>query len=260
MDIESTILNLMMTAKRKAVRKLIRDFNEIQHLRSSTKPLNEFVKYAFMNAEQSVSEELMQARPNFSLLSKILGNKPGQDSKNRWIINCLTSHENFTHAMPYFAISIALESENLSGKKEIIASVIDAIALGETYYATKGSGAWVERNSNLISGKMRLRVSSNSEIDNSMILTTYPKFIDTKSHKLRILGCPAISLAYIASGKADFFLASNIHLCDVAPGFLLVQEAGGIVAEDYVINNDNIITSNLVVSNYNIFEQSKKLI
>jgi len=44
---ESTILNLMLKAKKKAARALIRDFSEIQHLRSSKRPLEEFVKHAF---------------------------------------------------------------------------------------------------------------------------------------------------------------------------------------------------------------------
>ena len=253
---ESTILNVMLTAKKKAARALIRDFNEIQHLRSSKRPLEEFVKYAFTRAEQSVLDELVQARPNFSVLSKTLGSKKGEDSKHRWIINCLTSHSNFTYAMPYFAISIALEGEAQSGQKEIIACMIDVIAMGETYYAVKGSGAWVERNTNLISDKMRLRVSNNKDLKQAMILSEQKNLSDIEKYNLRILGCPAVSLAYLASGKADIFLASNIHLCDIASGLLLAQEAGGTVTNDYVINSDNIITSKFIAANHEIFDQA----
>ena len=230
----SAILTVMMSAKKKAARKLIRDYNEIQYLRSSKKPLEQFVKMAYMRAEQSVQEELLVVRPNFSILSKILGHKVGTDSKNRWLINCVTSQENFAYGLPFFGISIAHECDGV-----IVASVLDLMAMGETYYASKGEGAWVERNTQLANDTLRLRVCASNGANNAMVFTDNSE-IGKLVGNGRVLGCPATGLAYTAAGKADACVFNNVHLCDVAAGMLLVREAGGKVS-DYQADANNVI-------------------
>ena len=54
---------------------------------------------------------------------------------------------------------------------------------------------------------------------------------------MRYTGCAALDLAYVASGRLDGFFHNKINLWDIAAGFLLVQEAGGIVNN---INNFEI--------------------
>ncbi len=248
---ESIVINIINTAKQKAVRALIRDFSEIQYLRSSKKPLDQFVKYAFSRSEQLVYDALLEARPTYSILSKAQGHKIGEDGKYRWLISSLTSHDNFAHGLPYFAISVALEAEG-----KIIIAVVDVIALGETYFAVKGSGAWVERNTNLTNDKMRLRVSNNNDLHSALILADQNTATDlVKKRNTRLFGCAAVNMAYIAAGKADVFVGSEVHLCDVAAGLLLVGEAGGTVV-NYIMDDKNIINK-IIASNHEIFSKAE---
>jgi fructose-1,6-bisphosphatase/inositol monophosphatase family enzyme len=39
----------------------------------------------------------------------------------------------------------------------------------------------------------------------------------------------SLELAYVAQGTIDLMLANRPHLWDIAPGGLLVEEAGGVV-------------------------------
>lgn len=48
---------------------------------------------------------------------------------------------------------------------------------------------------------------------------------------IRTIGSAALDLALVASGAADAFFASGIHIWDVAAGELLVTEAGGVVID-----------------------------
>lgn len=252
------IINVMMAAKKKAARKLVRDFGEVQYLRSSKNPLTTFVRHACIKAEESVLAELKLARPGFGIKSQILGTKPAADGKNYWVVNCLTAIENFTFGIPYFSISISQETETEAGEKEIIACVVDAVALGETYFAAKGQGAWVERNTHLAADTLKLRISANGDIAKSMILTTCNTALGlVDKYETRILGCPSISMAYVAAGKADIFTATNIHICNAAAGILMVKEAGGYI-DKYTVDAAGVIDK-LTVSNYEISEKAKKL-
>ena len=48
--------------------------------------------------------------------------------------------------------------------------------------------------------------------------------------RLRCLGSAALNMATIASGSADVYYEWGIHCWDMAAGKLLIEEAGGIVA------------------------------
>src|SRR5205085_4720017 len=47
--------------------------------------------------------------------------------------------------------------------------------------------------------------------------------------KLRLLGSAAVSLAYVAAGRAHAYAEDGIRLWDVAAGLALVRAAGGVV-------------------------------
>ena len=45
------------------------------------------------------------------------------------------------------------------------------------------------------------------------------------------MGSAALDLAYVACGRFDGFWEMNLHAWDLAPGILLVREAGGLAAD-----------------------------
>jgi fructose-1,6-bisphosphatase/inositol monophosphatase family enzyme len=49
------------------------------------------------------------------------------------------------------------------------------------------------------------------------------------TRKFRCFGSMSLELAYVAQGTVDLVLANRPHLWDIAPGGLLVEEAGGIM-------------------------------
>ena len=57
---------------------------------------------------------------------------------------------------------------------------------------------------------------------------------------MRYSGCAALDLAYVASGRLDGFFHNKINIWDVAPGALLVKEAGGIVNDLNKFDQNNI--------------------
>ena len=102
-------LTVMANAAQRASRRLLRDFAEVEQLQVSIKGPSDFVSQADIRAEQTIMEELNKARPGYGFLMEEGGTVEGSDKTHRWIIDPLDGTTNFLHAIPVFAISVALE-------------------------------------------------------------------------------------------------------------------------------------------------------
>ena len=102
----------MIKASEKASKILIRDFGEIENLQVSKKGPSDFVTNSDLRAEKIILEELIKARPNYSIISEENGIKKNKDKNNTWIIDPIDGTINFLHGIPHFAISIALKTKN----------------------------------------------------------------------------------------------------------------------------------------------------
>ena len=142
----SANLNLMIKACEKASKILIRDFGEIEKLQVSKKGPSDFVTNSDLKAEKIIIEELIKARPDYSIISEENGIIKNNDNKNTWIIDPIDGTVNFLHGIPHFATSIALKYEN-----EIITGLIFDPIKDEMFYAEKNNGAYLNNK--------RIRVS-----------------------------------------------------------------------------------------------------
>ena len=219
-------LNIMIKASQKASKALIRDFGEIEKLQVSIKGPSNFVSNADTKAEKIIIEELMKAKKNYSIISEEDGSKINSDTENVWIIDPIDGTSNFLHGIPHFAISIALKSNN-----EIISGLIYDPIKDEMFYAEKNNGAFFNNQ--------RIKVSKKKEIENCLFATggkekVISDFITRKT------GSAALDMAYVAAGRYDGYFQNNLNLWDVAAGIIIIKEAGGIINEINLSENDNI--------------------
>ena len=224
-------LNIMIKAAEKASRSIIRDFGEVEKLQVSKKGPRDFVTKTDKNVEKILIEELSKTKKNYSFLTEETGTIKNKDTENIWIIDPIDGTTNFLHGIPHFAISIAHQFKN-----QIISGLIFDPIKDEMFFAEKDKGAFLNNK--------RLRVSKKTSIDECLFSSNHEgvKFSDLD---MRYSGCAALDLAYVASGRLDGFFHNNINLWDVAAGFLLVQEAGGIVNNiiEFEVNKINIRAS-----------------
>ena len=259
MALASANLNLMVKAVRRAGRRLVRDFGEVENLQVSVKGAGDFVSNADRRAEEILREDLMEARPNYGWLGEESEPVPGKDPTRRWIVDPLDGTTNFLHGLPHWAISVALEH-----KGEIVSAVVFDPVKDEMFTAEKGAGAWFNDR--------RMRVSGRRELTTMLFATGIP-FGDKKTlpatlrdlSKLmprtagvRRMGAAALDLAYVAAGRYDGFWERELEPWDIAAGLLLVREAGGLIGP--LGPGDPLETGNLVVANAEIFETFSKLL
>jgi myo-inositol-1(or 4)-monophosphatase len=257
----SANLNVMIKAARKAGRSLVKDFREVEALQVSMKGAGDFVSRADRAAEDIIREELMAARPSYGFLGEESPEHHGEDPTRRWIVDPLDGTTNFLHAMPHWAVSIALEH-----KGQIVSAVVYDPAKDEMFYAEKGQGAW-------LNDSQRLRVSSRSKMIETVYATGLPfggsKYLPASLSDLgRLLpvcagvrrwGSAALDLAYVAAGRYEGYWERGLKIWDIAGGVLLVREAGGFV-EPIRDGQDLLNDGHLIAANEAVFDKFARII
>ena len=225
----SPTVTVMMDAARAAGRRLIRDFGEVENLQVSRKGPSDFVSAADKKAEEIIRKSLEKTRPGYGFLLEEGGEVQGSDKTHRFIIDPLDGTLNFLHGIPHFSVSIGLERDG-----KLRAGVVFDPMRNECFWAEENQGAWL--------GDRRLRVGARRKLSEAVVTTGIPqlgkngaeKFIDelvrvrAEVSAVRRFGSAALDLAWVAAGRFDGFWERDLQLWDIAAGFVLVQEAGGM--------------------------------
>jgi myo-inositol-1(or 4)-monophosphatase len=188
-------------------------------------------------AEQTIVEELRNARPDWGMLLEEGGAIEGNPDKPRWIVDPLDGTTNFLHGVPHFSISIAVEEKKPGGGTEITQALVFQPLTDDSYWAEKGRGALLQ--------DARLRVSARRDLSDTVIGTGMPHCgrgdparwakiyaaVGPEVSGVRRFGSAALDFAWVAAGRMDGFWEDDLDLWDTAAGVLLVREAGGFVTD-----------------------------
>lgn len=131
--------------------------------------------------------------------------------------------------------------------------------VGQLYTAKRGQGAFVE---DLVRGyRSQLKVSKHN-LEQSMLIydsgiakgepvskKIFESFLG-KVGWVRIFGVAVLDLPLIALGSADVLVSNIPKPMDIAPGCLLIEEAGGVVTDfegrAWSLHSKNILATNSV--------------
>ncbi|QCT94698.1 inositol monophosphatase [Caminibacter mediatlanticus TB-2] len=219
------------------------------------KGIKDLVTEYDIRIENFLKEKLKKFNTNFVAEESFLT----YDFSNSFIIDPIDGTTNFAHKIPHTAISVAYYENN----KVIYGFVYNPI-LNEFFYAKKGEGAYLNDK--------KINVSKIDNFQRSLIATGFPyssaeneedlNFVITKlkhilprCQDIRRLGSAALDLCYVASGRYEGFYEINLKPWDVAAGILILEEAGGIVSDNFGEEYDLIESKCIVASNGLIHEK-----
>ena len=246
---KSALLNIIFKSLNKVTRKILRDFGEIENLQLSPKSIIQFIAKTEHQINISLFEDLSKARPDWEFKSDDNNIK----DKYYWIIDALNGKINFSHGFPHFAISVAVKHNN-----EIVTAVIIDPLRDEIYFAEKGKGSFLNDR--------RIRVSKRNALNSCIFsisndISINSNFNDKKYHRIikdlvyenslvtREFGSPALSFAWLASGKIDCFLSNNLKVNEVACGELLIKEAGGYISNFKSVSASKALGDGIIAAN-----------
>jgi myo-inositol-1(or 4)-monophosphatase len=173
----------------------------------------------------------------------------------RWFIDPLDGTTNYAHGVPHFAVNVAVSD----GAGLAAGATLDPLR-GELFLAGRGEGAWL--------GEQRLAVSETEDLRRALLCTGFPYDIQQdpdpllrlfkaylqRARAVRRFGAAALDLAYVACGRFDGFWEARLKPWDVAPGILLIREAGGEVA-DFTGGDEMLYGGTLCAGNPNVQRQ-----
>ena len=201
-------------------------------LQVRSKRANDFVTEVDRAAEAAIIETVHKAYPEHAILGEESGAIQREGAEFRWIVDPLDGTTNFIHGFPQYCVSIAVEHRDALAHAVVYDPLRD-----ELFTASKGRGAFLNDR--------RIRVSKCQKLGDALMGTGFPyrelNRLDLYMKQLRFMmegcsgvrraGAAALDLAYVACGRLDGFWELGLSPWDVAAGALLIQEAGGLVAD-----------------------------
>ncbi|MDN5767563.1 MAG: inositol monophosphatase [Humibacillus sp.] len=199
------------------------------------------------------SEELLHgliqaARPNDGILGEEGLDVTGTSGLT-WVIDPIDGTVNYLYDIPAYAVSVAVVVGDVAveGAWSPVAGAVADPSRALVHHARRGGGAWTvtessTRTSSALDQVARLFVSDEDRLARTLLATGFGYSADTRARQaqvmtrvlpavrdIRRIGSAALDLVRVAEGSVDAYAESGLHPWDVAAGWLLVEEAGGVV-------------------------------
>ena len=193
---------------------------------STTDPVTD----ADREAERAIRELLGAERPDDGVLGEE-GSRQAGDSGRRWVVDPLDGTVNFLYGIPQWCVSVALEE----GEAALVGVVLDPVR-DELFAAERGGGA-------RLNGEP-IRVREQAQLERALVATGFSYERERRVEQAEVVGrllprvrdirragSAALDLSWLAAGRLDGFYERGLKPWDWRAGGLLVEEAGGALAE-----------------------------
>ena len=185
--------------------------------------------------------------------------KDHADAEYLWLVDPIDGTKAFVRGYPIFSVQVALMREG-----ELVLGVSHAPCWddmkGETLHAEKGRGAW--------RGTERLHVSDIARVEKATLSTgNLATLADSagwarlgalipKLHRIRGYG-DFLHYHYLAEGRIDAVIESDVNILDIAALTVIVREAGGTFT-DLAGKPVGLATRSVLASNGALHETLRK--
>jgi myo-inositol-1(or 4)-monophosphatase len=179
-------------------------------------------------SQAAIFELIGRTYPEHAILGEE-GDGGGADTTFTWIVDPLDGTSNYASGIPFACVSVAVR--DAAG---VVVGAIFEPFRQELFTTVRGGGAWLAGEQLAVRDEPdlgRVLITTGLQSDDPDEIAAHARRIEAlhlHSRGARLLGCPALCLAYVAAGRLDaFFERDATYAWDVAAGSLMVHEAGG---------------------------------
>jgi myo-inositol-1(or 4)-monophosphatase len=185
-------------------------------------------------AEKTVLDYLKEI--NFECV--VLGEECGrvelsENPKGFVIMDAIDGSANAVRGVPFFCSSLAFATENRLSS--ITDGVITNLSNGEMYWASKNKGSFLDESKICVHDQDPIYkiVGINASGATPELMRKLHPIFEQHNHT-RHFGANALEMAMFARGLMDIFidLRGKIRIQDIAAGYLIVKEAGGLILDE----------------------------
>lgn len=206
---------------------------ELRHTRRQVQDkagVANIVTDADLESERAILAALQREYPDLRALSEeSAGSLSG--FSDGWIVDPIDGTNNYAYGAPFFCITLSLVRDG-----EVVFGLTYDPIHEEMFHAEKGAGAFLNGAPISISQRDTMKecfvgcdLGYDAEEGARMIAKMQSAW--PKVRGFRLFGSSALGLAYVACGRFDIYLHPSLYPWDVAAGILMVNEAGGAVAD-----------------------------
>lgn len=220
-------LDVALDAARDAGRRIMDHFN--RGVAVEIKPDATPVTIADREAEDLIRAALGHAFPDHA----ILGEERGREGESEflWLVDPLDGTKSFVRSTPYFSTQIALMHAG-----ELVLGVSHAPAYGETMWARRGGGPFLEGTS---PDTKQVHVAEAVELRDAALSLGNIKSLTQDASRWAALGGLVGEVNRVrgygdfchyhllARGALDVVIESDVNILDIAALAVIVREAGG---------------------------------
>ncbi|MDE2257062.1 MAG: inositol-phosphate phosphatase [Xanthomonadaceae bacterium] len=186
------------------------------------------VTAADREAEIAIKDVLRTAFPDHAFYGEEFGREGAGDLL--WLIDPIDGTKAFLRGYPMFSTQIALMHHG-----ELVLGVSGAPVYGETAWARKGGGAFVDGKPIRVSGAREFDAGTAISIGNVKTLTRDARWaalgeLIRRSGRIRGYG-DFLHYHLLARGCIDLVVESDVNILDIAALAVIVREAGGVFAD-----------------------------
>jgi len=187
-----------------------------------------------ITAENTVLNYLKKVNFACTVLGEECGRvELSENPKGFIIMDAIDGSANAVRGVPFFCCSLAFAT------KEKLSSITDAVvtnlSTGEIFWASKGKGAFLDEKLISVHKKDPIYkiVGVNTSGAGPDLMKRLQPVFENHNHT-RHFGANALEMAILAQGLMDIFidLRGKIRIQDIAAGYLLVKEAGGLLLDE----------------------------
>jgi myo-inositol-1(or 4)-monophosphatase len=191
---------------------------------------NNIVTDVDLAAEKAILNVLDSTFPGDAILAEESGAREGTSGYS-WCIDPLDGTRNFASGIPHLAVNLALSH----GDRIVLALTYDPIR-DEMFHAIDGGGAFLNGEPISISEQTDLPecvlgTDMSYKAEEGKLLLSMLADLWPGLQSIRMMDSAALGLAYAAAGRFEIYVNHHVQPWDIAPGLLLIREAGGIATD-----------------------------
>ena len=184
-------------------------------------------------AEKTVLDYLKKINFNCVVLGEECGRVEINDNPKGYVImDAIDGTANAINGIPFFCCSLAFATDDKLSS--ITDAVVTNLSNGEQYWASKGKGAFLnETKIHVQNEEMAYEIVGVNTSGASPELLKKLQPIFEHHGPTRHFGANALEMAFLSRGSMSVLidLRDKIRIQDMAAGYLLVKEAGGLIVD-----------------------------